>query len=104
MSKDKNRFPAKPNTRTVTNLRETALALSDFRTVNELAEVLGIDYQAAAERLRMVKASGRFVVESKPGIRPPGRRGALPTLYKVTDRQPELPAPEQAPESTPAAG
>jgi hypothetical protein len=96
------KFPVKPNKRTIGNLDDTAKALSVFRDTKALAEALGVQYPAAADRLKVLKDSGRYIVEEQQGERT-GKRGARPTLYRVTLR-PEFAAPVAPAPATPDAG
>lgn len=88
------KFPAKPNARTLANLEETATALSVFMDTQGLAQKLGIQYPAAADRIKVLKDSGLYIVDEQQGERT-GRRGARPTLYRATPKPTAAPAPAE---------
>jgi hypothetical protein len=81
----------RPNSRTRANLESTAGILAVFTDTKTLAEKLGIEYQAAAERIKSIKNSGLYTVQEQQGERT-GTRGARPTMYRA-----ELKAPVSQP-------
>lgn len=87
------KFPANPNKRTMANLEDTAKRLECFTSTQQLATALGIQYPAAADRIKVLKDSGLYAVEEQQGKRT-GKRGARPTLYRATLKTPAAPAPD----------
>jgi predicted ArsR family transcriptional regulator len=73
----------RPNSRTRANLLATANVLAVFTDTKTLASTLGIEYQAAAERIKSLKNCGLYTVQEQQGERS-GSRGARPTMYRAS--------------------